>query len=263
MDNKKIILISAGVLGLGIITYFSVRSISKYRKAKRQRKEEEEQTILNQQSLQQIQNNLLQQEESNQTSQVSNDVIPIRDVNKAITNPLSQIKGKLLYPAVKSNNAEAGHPYASGYANIRTDPAVNTAQGWTTNSFGFPYYDGKHNSLGNINSPSSIGTIVAESYDNFDPPIRWLQVKLSSVMEDWLSADYDYGWVRADNVTFKKFPKKSSFSGFSGEDKFITKYDNSYQLGAEVFPHSNWMIGYPTYANDVTSDFEGNLDLDI
>lgn len=260
MDKKKIILISAGVLGLGLITYFSVRGISKYRKAKRQRKEEEEQAILNQQSLQQIQNNLLQQEQSNQggqTSQDSNYVIPIRDINKAITNPLSQIWGKTLYPAVKSNNAELGHPYASGYANIRTDPAVNTAQGWTTNEWGFPYYDGKHNGLGNINSPSSIGTIVAEAYDNFDPPVRWLQVKLSSVMEDWIGADYEYGWVRADNVTFKKFPKKSSFSGFSGEDKFITKYDNSYQLGADVFPHSGWNL----YSNFDSDNLKNDLDL--
>jgi len=52
--------------------------------------------------------------------------------------------------------------------------------------------------------------------------------------------------------------KKSSFDG-----AFVEKYDNSYQLGADVFPHSNWMMGYGAYGNDVTSDFEGNLDLDI
>lgn len=76
-------------------------------------------------------------------------------------------------------------------------------------------------------------------------------------MEDWIGADYEYGWVRADNVTFKKFPKKSSFSGFSGEDKFITKYDNSYQLGADVFPHSGWNL----YSNFDSDNLKNDLDL--
>jgi hypothetical protein len=63
------------------------------------------------------------------------------------------------------------------------------------------------------------------------------------------------------NVTFQPINKKSSTSKFEGD--FVEKYDNSYQLGAEVFPHSNWMIGYPAYGNDVTSDFENSLNLDL
>ena len=86
--------------------------------------------------------------------------------------------------------------------------------------------------------------------------MRWFKVKLTKKIDGT-----QYGWVRGDNVTFVPFPKKKPKSSFSGD--FVEKYDNSYQLGADVFPHSNWMIGYPVYGNDVSSDFEGNLDLDI
>jgi hypothetical protein len=85
--------------------------------------------------------------------------------------------------------------------------------------------------------------------------MRWFKVKLTKKIDD-----NQYGWVRADNVTFYPFTKKSK-SSFDGS--FVERYDNSYQLGADVFPHSNWMIAYRAYGNDVTSDFEGNLDLNL
>jgi len=71
-----------------------------------------------------------------------------------------------------------------------------------------------------------------------------------------------YGWVRGDNVTFQPIKKKSSKSKFEGD--FVQKYNNTYQLGADVFPHPNWMVQYRAYAGDeVTSDFGGDFDLDI
>ena len=84
--------------------------------------------------------------------------------------------------------------------------------------------------------------------------MRWFKVKLTKKIDG-----EQYGWVRGDNVTFVPFTKKKS----SFEGDFVQKYNNTYQLGADVFPHSNWMIGYPAYGNDVTSNFEGELDLNL
>jgi hypothetical protein len=87
------------------------------------------------------------------------------------------------------------------------------------------------------------------------PKMRWFKVKLTKKIDG-----KQYGWVRGDNVTFVPFTKKKS----SFEGNFVQKYDNSYQLGADVFPHPNWMVQYRAYAGDeVTSDFGGNFDLEI
>ena len=234
----KITLIVVGSLALaGGITFAIVRSIRK----KKEQKEEQEKELQETQQLEEINTGL----ESQQSTQQNSKVIPLRNLDKVLNNSFKEIKGVKLYPAKKSNDPAQGHPYAEGFANIRETPEVNNISAW---------YDPFDNLLGKVSAGSSIGTIISEQYDNMTPKMRWFKVKLTKKLDG-----EQYGWVRGDNVTFVPFAKnKSSFDG-----SFVQKYDNSYQLGADVFPHSNWMIGYPTYGNDVTSDFEGNLDLDI
>lgn len=234
----KITLIVVGSLALaGGITFAIVRSVRK----KKEQKEEQEKELQETQQLEDINTGL----ESQQSTQQSSKVIPLRNLDKVLNNSFKEIKGVKLYPARKSNDPAQGHPYAEGFANIRETPEVNNESAW---------YDPFDNLLGKVSAGSSIGTIISEQYDNMTPKMRWFKVKLTKKIDG-----EQYGWVRGDNVTFVPFTKKkSSFDG-----SFVQKYDNSYQLGADVFPHSNWMMGYPAYGNDVTSDFEGNMDLDI
>ena len=109
------------------------------------------------------------------------------------------------------------------------------------------WYDYKDNLLGKVSVGSSIGTIVSETYDDLVPKMRWFKVKLTKKIDG-----EQYGWVRADNVTFVPFTKKkSSFDGNMSE-----KYNTSYQLGAEVFPHSGWNL----YTNRADGDLFENFD---
>ena len=234
----KITLIIVGSLAVaGGVTFAIVRSIRKKKEEEEAQKKELEET----QQLEEINTNL----ESQQSTQQSNKVIPLRNLDKVLNNTFAEIRGVKLYPAKKSNDPAQGHPYAEGFANIRETPEVNNESAW---------YDPFDNLLGKVSAGSSIGTIYSEQYDNMTPKMRWFKVKLTKKLDG-----EQYGWVRGDNVTFVPFTKKKS----SFEGDFVQKYNNSYQLGADVFPHSNWMAGYPTYGNDVVSDFEGNLDLDI
>jgi hypothetical protein len=234
----KITLIVVGSLAVaGGITYAIVRSIRK----KQKEKEAQEKELKETQKLEEINTGL-----DSQQSTVDNKISPIRNLDKVLNNSFNEIKGVKLYPAKKSNNPAQGHPYAEGFANIRETPEVNNESAW---------YDPFDNLLGKVNAGSSIGTIISEQYDDMTPKMRWFKVKLTKKIDG-----EQYGWVRGDNVTFVPFDKKKK-SSFDGA--FVEQYDNSYQLGADVFPHSNWMMGYPAYGNDVTSDFEGNLDLDI
>lgn len=238
----KITLIVVGSLALaGGITYAIVVSVRK----KREQKEKQEKELQETEQLIEIKEGL----ESQQTTKPSQTtkITPKRNLDKGLNNSFNEINGVLLSPAIKSENPVEGHIYAEGFANIRETPEVNNAQGWFIDF-------NKTNLLGKVKAGSSIGTIISEQYDELTPKMRWFRVKLTNKI-----GNEQYGWVRSDNVTFVPFTKKkSSFDG-----SFVEKYDNSYQLGAEVFPHSNWMIGYPAYGNDITSDFEGNLDLDI
>jgi len=232
------LIITGSLLLAGGVTFAIVRSVRK----RKEEKEEVEKELQETQQLEQINQNL----ESQQTV-VDNKISPVRNLDKVLNNSFSQIRGVKIFPARKSSNPAEGHPYAEGFANIRTSPEVNNKSAW---------YDPIDNLLGRVSAGASIGTIVSEQYDNLTPKMRWFKVKLTKKIDGT-----QYGWVRGDNVTFVPFTKKKAKSSFSGD--FVEKYDNTYQLGADVFPHSNWMIGYPAYANDVTSNFEGNIDLDI
>jgi hypothetical protein len=233
----KITLIIVGSLAVaGGITYAIARTIRK----KKEQKEEQEKELQESQQLEEINAGL----DSQQPSQ-DNKITPLRNLDKVINNNFSEIRGVKIYPAQKSTDPIKGHPFAEGYAILRSTPEVNTKQAW---------WDFIDNEVGRVSTGSSIGTIKGEKYDDMTPKMRWFWVKLTKKI-----GSREHAWVRGDVVTFKPFTKnKSSFDG-----GFVEKYDNSYQLGAQVFPHSNWMIGYPNYGNDVTSDFEGNLRLDL
>lgn len=238
----KITLIVVGSLAVaGGITYGIIKSIRK----KKEQKEELEKELQESQALEQVQEEL---ESTQDTKKDDTKIIPLRNLDKVVNNSFKEIKGVKLYPAKKSNDPVQGHPYAEGYANIRETPEVNNESAW---------YDPFDNLLGKVSAGSSIGTIVSEQYDDMTPKMRWFKVKLSKKI-----GGEQYGWVRGDNVTFQPIKKKSSKSKFEGD--FVQKYDSSYQLGADVFPHTNWMIGNRAYAGDeVTSDIGGNFDLDI
>jgi hypothetical protein len=216
--------------------------------------------------------------------------IPKRNIDTDIINPFSELKGVKLYVASKSSNPEEGHSFAVGYANVRNSAEVNTKQ----STFDISNLIYKHT------GSASIGTVVAESYDNQDPKHRWFKIKFPAPKEDCsgytggiFGCDkVNYGWVRADTITFKgkdigwsdkcqivshckgdgsitksdlktvlnneknKDPRKYKQTcagvgvdlklsdiknNFDGMTEF---YDTSYQLGASVFPHSNWQEQY-------------------
>ncbi len=163
---------------------------------------------------------------SNENKQ-SNKVSPlINPVTKDISNPISELIGVKIYPRPTSDGG-------SGFSNVRDSAEVNT---------GFV-----NNFLGRIDYPNKIGTIISEQFDSLNPPHRWFRVRLDEPIRKGLSITYafqtfDEAWVRADVVSFKPFDKTSSFDA-------IKRYDNSYQLGASVFPHSNWMLPKPQKVN--------------
>jgi hypothetical protein len=236
----KITLIIAGSIALvGGVTIAIVRGI----RNKKEQKELQEAELEETQNLEDINEGLEAQQDS-----IDDNVSPVRNLDKALNNSFSEIKGVKIYPARKSNDPVKGHPYAEGFANIRKTAEVNNPQGFFTD-FNID------NILGKVSAGSSIGTIYSEKYDNLTPKMRWFKVKLSRKIDG-----KQWGWVRADNVTF--FPFKKKKSSFEGD--FVQKYNNSYQLGASVFPHTNWMAQYRAYAGDeVSSDFDGTLDLDL
>ena len=235
----KITLIVVGSLAVaGGITFGIVRKIRK----RNEQREALEKELQNAQALQQVQQELEATQDTKDTK-----IIPVRNLDKVVNNSFKEINGVKLYPAKKSNDPVQGHPYAEGFANIRETPEVNNSQGvWDL---------WQDNLLGKVSAGASIGTIVSEQYDNLTPKMRWFKVKLSKPIDG-----EKYGWVRGDNVTFQPFTKKKS----SFEGDFVQKYNNSYQLGADVFPHPNWMIQYRAYAGDeVSSNFSGDLDLNL
>lgn len=182
-------------------------------------------------------------------------IIPIRNIDKGINNAFNDINGLKLYPARKSSDPSQGHPFALGYANLRESAEVNNSRGfrdlWQDNLIGKVEGGGQE-----------IGTIVAESYDELTPKMRWFKVKLTSTLKK--KFDKDYAWVRSDNVTFREFTKKSSKKKSSFDGNMIERYNTSYQLGAEVFPHSGWNLYSNVVDDDIFQNFDANqLDINI
>jgi hypothetical protein len=224
-------LVVAGGVTLGIV----MRS-----KKKKKQKEEVIKELEETKKLEEINKGLDVQQSTVVAPNVQTKIIPIRNLDKVINNSFAEIKGVTIYPASKSDNAESGHPYAEGFANVRSSAEVNNISAW---------YDPFDNLLGKISAGTPIGTIYSEQYDNMTPKMRWFKVKLTKKL-----GGSQYGYVRGDTVTFRGFPKKGTKSSFDGN--MIERYNTSYQLGAEVFPHS----GYNLYTNRADGDLFENFD---
>lgn len=225
-------LVVAGGVTLGIVM-----------RSKKKKKQEEEviKELEETKKLEEINKGLDVQQSTVVAPNVQTKIIPIRNLDKGLNNSLAEIRGVTLYPATKSENAESGHPYAEGFANIRETAEVNNSQG---------YKDlWQDNLLGKISAGTPIGTIYSEQYDNMTPKMRWFKVKLTKKLDG-----KQYGYVRSDTVTFRGFPKKGTKSSFDGN--MIERYNTSYQLGAEVFPHSGWNL----YTNRADGDLFENFD---
>lgn len=122
-------------------------------------------------------------------------VIPQFNDENELKNPLSQLKGKVLYPKRK---------YLGGwdYTNVRSSTEVNTNQGW---------WDGYDNLITTINAGTPIGYVEGEAtgvHNSYS--YRWFKVKLIkpvtkiSAFTFWR---YSEGYVRADTVTFIAYDK--------------------------------------------------------
>ena len=121
----------------------------------------------------------------------SNLVEPAFNAENELSNPLHQIKGKVLYP---KNSQDGGW----GYANVRSSAEVNNDQGW---------WDGSDNLITSIKSNTPIGVVLSETsgiYNGYS--YRWLKVKLLKPTGGWFSP-YTQGYVRADTVTFKAYKR--------------------------------------------------------
>lgn len=106
---------------------------------------------------------------------------------KELINPLSEIKGKLLYP----KRATMG---GQGYTNLRTSASVNTESAW---------YDPFDNLITTIRQGIPIGRVLSETTSLLNSyPYRWFKVKLYKKFNS-----YEYAFVRADTVTFAPYFK--------------------------------------------------------
>lgn len=112
---------------------------------------------------------------------------PTYNVEAELDNPLSQLKGRMLYAKRESQGG-------LGYANVRSSAAVDTG-GWDLIS----------NKITTIKSGTPIGKVVSEEAAEINSyAYRWFYVKLYKPISGWWS-DYTHGYVRADTVTFKPY----------------------------------------------------------
>lgn len=130
-----------------------------------------------------------QQNTNNSSTPVSSEITPKFNAENELSNPFSQLKGKVLYPKRESMGGW-------GYSNIRSSAEVNTNQGW---------WDGLDNLITTISSGTPIGTVLSEKTGLFNGyPYRWFKVKLTKPAGGFWS-NYTEGYVRADTVTFKPY----------------------------------------------------------
>lgn len=225
MDRRlKIGIIVTAIIGVGVTTALIIK------KSKDKKKEEDRRKKADAEAKQRELELSLASEQSGQGVEPNDPnkgyVVPKRNRNGELLNPLSEIKGKMLYPAIDSSDPSKGYLGGQGKATLRSSAEVNTG-----------YWNNELKKFTSGDTP--IGTVISDKKDNFDPPMRWFKVKLKKPCCGIIT-NYTEAWVRADVVTFRRYKKSSSFGGDDMDD-MVEKYDTSYQLGADVFPHSNWM----------------------
>ncbi len=193
MSNKKTILIIAGtLLLLGGITTILVILLKKRQEDKEQEEREKElEEAASKATTVAIKDlgNSKETSESNQggKTDTSASMRPKFNTEGELSNPMSVLKGKVLYPKSKS---EGGY----GYANARSSSHVDNG-GW----------DYSDNILKTFRGSTPIGRIVSETNtSNGGYSYRWFKVWFYHSISTWWGLDSEqYGWVRADVVTFK------------------------------------------------------------
>jgi len=101
-----------------------------------------------------------------------------------LSNPISELTGKTLYPKPRALGGE-------GFANVRSSAEVNDDRGW---------WDFSHNKLFSIADDQEIGTVISEtSGEHNGYSYRWFKV---SIDPDNGQTEKT-GFVRADTVTFR------------------------------------------------------------
>lgn len=117
------------------------------------------------------------------------EVTPTFNAENELSNPLTEIRGVMLYPKTVSNKGW-------GYTNVRTSAEVNNDQGW---------WDPSDNLITTVNAGSPVGKVLGVEtgvYNGY--PYQWFKIKLAKAVPGWFS-DYTEGYVRADTVTFQPF----------------------------------------------------------
>lgn len=238
----KIVLISVGVA-----TAIALPIVLVSRKKKRDEQQRKRDQEAQEKNLEQSTQTEASGEVTSGGSKYQGYIIPKRNYNNEVINPLSEIKGRKLFSAQDSKDPALGYPQAEGTAWVRSEAEVNTGT--------------VSNALKQIKG--AIGTVLETKKDNLSPSMRWFKVKLDKPARGvcWklgfsYPCDKTEGWVRADVVTFA--PYKSAKSNANGE--MIERYKTDYQLGASVFPHSNWLNANETMAsmNGNTLEHEGD-----
>lgn len=132
------------------------------------------------------QNNL--PDESSTPGNTSNEIKPAYNIENELSNPLHQLKGRMLY----AKREWAG---GLGYANVRSSPEVNNSSGW---------WDAD-NLITTINKGIPIGRVLSEESGLFNGySYRWFKIKLYKPVGGWFS-NYTEGYVRGDTLTFKPY----------------------------------------------------------
>lgn len=175
--TTKVILIVSGVLTIGGI---SVAIYLNHRK-----RQEENQILENQR-----QDFRVPSQADNPVNIPSTEIIqegqPRFNVEGELINPLTELKGKTLYPKAK------GDGNGLGYTNVRSTPEVNNDRGW------WDFWDNK---ITTITGSTPIGKVIGEKSSELNGyGYRWLKVWLMNKVGFWGTTE---GYVRADTVTFK------------------------------------------------------------
>lgn len=226
----KISLISIAVIGAGVGTYFVLKSKKRKKEEQKEKEQQEKEEYLEQATSNEASGQIESGADPNQGY-----IVPMRNRNGEVINPLSEVKGRMLYPAQDSQSPTKGYVGAQGKATLRTSAEVNNG---TINNIITKYSAG-----------TKIGTVIGVSKDELNPPMRWFKVKMAKPCCGIFS-NYTVGYVRADVVTFNRYKPNSSFEGANMVEKYSPNL-----LGAEVFPHSNWEL--PVIPTEVYADFDG------
>lgn len=185
MNKKKLILII-----VGSVLLFGAIGITIYQLIKKKKEEADGENpfVAKQTSLSIPTPNSFSQSQDPAPQQTSNLIEPTFDEEGQLSNSLSRLKNRMLYPKRKTDGG-------FGYSNVRSSAEVN-------NDEGFWDYG---NLLTTISAGTPIGRVISEEINMYNGfPYRWLKVKLVNPVGGWFTP-YKEAFVRADTVIFKSF----------------------------------------------------------